>query len=52
MTNILSGNDAKKAVALVFLVTDETYLEEINNILLTNDVPATFFFRIELYQKQ
>ena len=40
---IVKGNDAKKAVALVFLVTDETYLEEINNILLTNDVPATFF---------
>lgn len=40
---IVKGNDAKKAVALVFLVTDETYLEEINNILLTNDVPATLF---------
>ena len=40
---VVKGNDAKNAVALVFLVTDETYLEEINNILLTNDVPATFF---------
>lgn len=40
---IVKGNDAKKAVALVFLVTDETYLTEINQILLENDVPATFF---------
>lgn len=40
---IVKGNDAKKAVALVFLVTDETYLKEISNILLTNDVPATLF---------
>ncbi len=40
---IVSGNDTKNQVALIFKITDSSYIDSINKILLDKNIVATFF---------
>ena len=40
---IISGNNSKKQVALIFKIIDASYIETINKILLDKNIVATFF---------
>jgi len=40
---IIGGNKSKNQIALVFKITDASYLSSINSILLDKDIVATFF---------